>query len=61
MDRLTKERIDDIAKGMNNRQRECFVNYLRHIPNNIALIHGPFGTGKTKLVQAMQLNRESVS
>ena len=48
---LTKERIEELAVDMNERQRECFVHYLRQIPKNIALIHGPFGAGKTILVQ----------
>ena len=50
---LSEEEIDEMAKKLNERQKECFTKYLRHVPNNLALIQGAFGSGKTMLVHTV--------
>lgn len=50
---IPQNRIDEILANLNASQKACIQTHCRDVHNGINLIHGPFGSGKTVLVQAL--------
>ena len=50
---LDDEEIEEQVSSMTERQQLFFTDYLRNVPNGLAMLQGPYGTGKTRVIAGL--------